>query len=299
MSLENTVMALARHVQMLEERLARTEKQAALMGVFGDRPSSTDSVVDVLRLERGSTGTAADGIGVGLPFFVQDASGNIEEVGNIDVVNTTAAHATQKSRMEFGVLGAIKAWLNSVGIFSVGDAYTEAGHMNVAKNDSYTRLVASAASSGGTLYYPVLDLRVSTGTLASPGAVTSPNTIYGAIQFSGRDDAGTHAAAEIRGSADGTPGSGTDMPGELAFYTAPDGSATLALRLSVTGAGNIVPGTAALATNATDGFLYVPTCAGAPSGTPTAYTGRCALIYDTTNNNLYVYNGAWKKVALA
>jgi hypothetical protein len=254
MSLENTVMALARHVQMLEERLARTEKQAALMGVFGDRPSSTDSVVDVLRLERGSTGTAADGIGVGLPFFVQDASGNIEEVGNIDVVNTTAAHATQKSRMEFGVLGAIKAWLNSVGIFSVGDAYTEAGHMNVAKNDSYTRLVAAAASSGATLYYPVLDLRVSKGTLASPGAVTSASTIYGAIQFRGQDDAGTHAAAEIRGSADGTPGSGTDMPGKLGFYTCPDGSATLALRLTIQGDGTLTIADACnIAVNATTG----------------------------------------------
>lgn len=115
MSLENTVMALARHVQMLEERLARTEKQAALMGVFGDRPSSTDSVVDVLRLERGSTGTAADGIGVGLPFFVQDASGNIEEVGNIDVVNTTAAHATQAAELRLGVLGTVVAALTSSG----------------------------------------------------------------------------------------------------------------------------------------------------------------------------------------
>lgn len=297
--MENSVMALARHVQHLEARLARVETAGPLTGVFGDRPSSTDSVLDVARLERTTTGTAADGIGVGLPFFLQDAAGNIEEAGNIDVVNTTAAHATQKSRMEFGVLGAIKAWLNSVGIFSVGDSYTEAGHMNVAKNDTYTRLVASAASSGATLYYPVLDLRVSKGTSASPGAVTSASTIYGAIQFRGQDDAGTHAAAEIRGSADGTPGSGTDMPGKIGFYTTPDGSATLALRLSVTGAGNIVPGEAALATNATDGFLYVPTCAGAPSGTPTAYTGRCALIYDTTNNNLYVYNGAWKKVALA
>lgn len=239
MSLENTVMALARHVQMLEERLARTEKQAALMGVFGDRPSSTDSVVDVLRLERGSTGTAADGIGVGLPFYVQDASGNVDEIANIDAVLTTAAHATQKSRMEFGVLGAIKAWLNSVGIFSVGDSYTEDGHMNVAKNDTYTRLVAAAASSGATLYYPVLDLRVSKGTLASPGAVTSASTIYGAIQFRGQDDAGTHAAAEIRASADGTPGSGTDMPGKVTIYTCADGSATLTARLVMRASGQV------------------------------------------------------------
>ena len=69
-------------------------------------------------------------------------------------------------------------------------------------------------------------------------------------------------------------------------------------RITLTGGGNIVLGSAALATGATDGFLYLPTCAGAPSGTPTAYTGRVALVYDTTNNKLMAYNGAWKGVTL-
>lgn len=239
MSLENTVMALARHVQMLEERLARTEKQAALMGVFGDRPSSTDSVVDVLRLERGSTGTAADGIGVGLPFYVQDASGNIDEAANIDAVLTTAAHATQAARMEFGVLGAVKAWLASSGIFSVGDAYSAGGHMNVAKEGAnYPRLVILQADNSES-YYPLLDLRKAQGTIASPAALDSASTIYGSVLFSGRDDAGFHAAAEIRGSADGTPGSGTDMPGKVTIYTCADGSATLTARLVMRASGQV------------------------------------------------------------
>lgn len=53
------------------------------------------------------------------------------------------------------------------------------------------------------------------------------------------------------------------------------------------------PGGAALATDATNGFLFIPTCAGAPSGTPETYTGRVPLVYDTTNNELYIYDGAW------
>ena len=56
---------------------------------------------------------------------------------------------------------------------------------------------------------------------------------------------------------------------------------------------SIVLGSVALATNATDGFLYIPTCAGTPTGTPTAKTGRVALVYDTTNDQFWIYDGAW------
>lgn len=59
--------------------------------------------------------------------------------------------------------------------------------------------------------------------------------------------------------------------------------------------GNVVINTAAIATNATDGFLYVPTCAGTPTGTPTTYTGRAPIVVNTTNNKLYFYSGgAWR-----
>ena len=86
-------------------------------------------------------------------------------------------------------------------------------------------------------------------------------------------------------------GTGTGDDGEvLVKITA--GGTTHTLALSPVGA-------AALATNATDGFLYIPSCAGVPTGTPTGRTGRLALVYDSSNNNLYVYNTAWKKVALA
>jgi len=59
--------------------------------------------------------------------------------------------------------------------------------------------------------------------------------------------------------------------------------------------GNIICGTAAIATNATNGFLYVPGCAGTPTGTPTTVTGRSPIVVDTTNNKLYFYSGGqWR-----
>jgi hypothetical protein len=66
-------------------------------------------------------------------------------------------------------------------------------------------------------------------------------------------------------------------------------------RARIPAAGGMVVGTAALATSATDGFLYVPTCAGTPTGTPTTQTGTAPIVVDTTNNKLYFYSGGqWR-----
>ena len=72
-------------------------------------------------------------------------------------------------------------------------------------------------------------------------------------------------------------------------------SSTTTNLLEIADAGNVVMGSAALATNATNGFLYVPGCAGTPTGTPTGYGGRVPIVVDTTNNKLYFYSGgAWR-----
>lgn len=56
-------------------------------------------------------------------------------------------------------------------------------------------------------------------------------------------------------------------------------------------------GAGALATNATDGFFYGPSCAGIPTGTPTAETGAVPLVVDTSDGRLYgYYGGAWNNL---
>lgn len=76
-------------------------------------------------------------------------------------------------------------------------------------------------------------------------------------------------------------------------------NAVATLRLPV--AGGVVVGTAgALALGATDGFLYLPSCAGTPSGTPTTQTGTVPCLVDTTGSKLWCYlGGSWKSAALA
>lgn len=79
-------------------------------------------------------------------------------------------------------------------------------------------------------------------------------------------------------------------------FSVVNSAAALAEAVRISGAGSMIIGTAAIATNATDGFLYLPSCAGTPTGTPTTFTGTVATVYDTTNNKLYIYNGSWRSI---
>lgn len=125
-------------------------------------------------------------------------------------------------------------------------------------------------------------LTVSGTTLS---ADNSSPTFTGQVSL----DAGSAAAPSITKTGDLNTG---------AFFPAAD---TVALatggaeRFRVTSAGSVLVNTAAIATSATDGFLYIPSCAGTPTGIPTAQTGRVPLVVDSTNNKLYFYSGgAWR-----
>lgn len=61
-------------------------------------------------------------------------------------------------------------------------------------------------------------------------------------------------------------------------------------------AGQLYFASGALATNATTGFMCIPSGAGAPTGVPASIpTGQVPIYFDNVNNFLYVYVGGWKK----
>lgn len=61
--------------------------------------------------------------------------------------------------------------------------------------------------------------------------------------------------------------------------------------------GGFIVGAGALATNATDGFLYFPSCPGVPTGTPTAQGAAVPYVTDSLTGQLYAYiSGAWTAV---
>ncbi len=81
-----------------------------------------------------------------------------------------------------------------------------------------------------------------------------------------------------------------------ANYLSYDRSGTLFTTGVINSGSSTVVGSGAIATTATSGFLYIPTCPGTPTGVPAAFTGRSAMVYDSTNNILYVYNAGWHAI---
>lgn len=118
------------------------------------------------------------------------------------------------------------------------------------------------------------------GTSATSSTTKAIHIGYSAADFYGFRVANTNTASSL-------------FAGTLAIQRG-TGSAWVD-NVTVDDNANVTAGGGTLATTATNGFLYVPTCAGTPTGTPTAKTGFAPIVVNTTNNKLYFYSGgAWR-----
>lgn len=182
-------------------------------------------------------------------------------------------------------------------VFSVssGGSFGFAGNMSPAAGS------VIQWSGRGTLTSP------AAGSLQTGGVDTDTNAsiVAQTARSQGALAGGTADQAGKNWTFIASPGKGTGAGGQFIFQTTPAGSTgttvnAVATGLTITAPAinmqpSVVVGNQAIATNATDGFLYVATCAGTPTGTPTTFTGRVALVYDTTNDQFWIYNAAWKQ----
>jgi hypothetical protein len=172
--------------------------------------------------------------------------------------------------------------------------------------------VTSNGGSAGDLFNLASD---GTATLQSNAILTAPGAAK--LQLGAADAASAvaqtlTAQSVVAGTTDtaganltiaGSVGTGTGAGGQIILRTAPASSTgdtqnALATGLTVTAPAvsqqpSVVVGNQAIATDATDGFIYIPGGAGTPTGVPTGFAGRYALYWDTTNKMLYVYDGGW------
>ncbi len=140
---------------------------------------------------------------------------------------------------------------------------------------------------------PSIMFRKSRGVTLNAVGTVSVGDGLGGLFFKGTDGTTERHAGRI--TCEVAAGlTATSVPGRMAFLTTVSNGGTIE-RMSIDAPGNVIIGTTAIASAATDGFLYLPTTNGTPTGTPTTYSNRSPMIIDSTNNRLYFYSsGAWR-----
>lgn len=279
-----------------------------------------------------SNGFSVDGSGNvnAVASFIPIMLGGASASSTLSLRSTSGVGTTDAILFQVGNNGATEAGrINNNGSWTIGKAGTLRGNILFAGNTSGTTTLQAASTASGTLTLPA-----ATDTLATlTGTETFSNkTLHTITAISiGSSDTSTYPFridqntngqrfVALTNSSTGTSASigfrvindaskyfdfiinsstAGSFPSIAQISTASATPFALsiggALSLYVDAAANVVLNSAAIATNATDGFLYVPSCAGTPTGTPTAYTGRVPIVVNTTNNKLYFYSsGAWR-----
>lgn len=161
-------------------------------------------------------------------------------------------------------------------------AQTASGAGNTGSITAIAGAIYGANNNGSGTLTTSTALLVNSALNSGAGAITN---VYGLVISDQTVGSTLNVGARFRVS------SGT---GKYNIYA--DGTAQNFMQGMTNVDNNIVVGSGALSTSATDKFIYGATCAGTPTGVPTSYTGRAASIYDSTNNKWYVYNSGWKFV---
>lgn len=171
----------------------------------------------------------------------------------------------------------------------------DSGNVRLGIGGTPSKIFHAQASSSGEVAGVVQN--TSTGAAAYTGWFVANSSLSNYVWLYKTSTGYTTSGLYTQGSGglQNTSGhlviSNTAASSDIAF--AVGGMATTDEAMRIDSARNVSVGNAAIATNAANGFLYIPTCAGTPTGTPTAKTGRAPIVWDSTNKKLYVYDGGW------
>ena len=241
-------------------------------GLVGIGTTAPQSLLDV----QGPVGTGATGAGILTLATKELTIVDGDELGRINF------NAPLESDGSDAILAGAAIWGEADDTFSTTVNSTELVFGTATTSAAVERMrIDSAGNVGIGDISPDDLLNISSAAAASGLAITSLGT-----------DTDPYIKFEL---ADGTASftMGVDDSDGDAFKISTTALGTSDF-LTINAGGSVILGSAALATDATDGFLHIPSSAGTPTGTPTAATGRVPIEYDTTNNRIYAYRGgAW------
>lgn len=258
-------------------------------GAVGVAAPGASSLGQKITLYGGATPAAADyaiGIGTFSFWFNAAAAANyhwyFNSVAKLSC-NTSALYPTTNDGL---ILGGVSNAFSDIFLASGAVIYWAGTAVSLTHSSNLLTFSSPVALNGVTT-----PIDLSGGVT---GAAPAPQITMGSYY---NNAAVTVSHLDLYGGTIGwgiTPGTLNHIAGTSAGHSFYVNGALTAAKFSISYLGSVVIGSAAIATNATDGFLYIPTCAGPPTGVPSALTGRVALVYDATNNKFYIYNGAWK-----
>lgn len=152
--------------------------------------------------------------------------------------------------------------------------------------------------SGGTLTSPTIATPVVQG--GSIGSTASPVGLVASVATFGAGTGYAAGAIPSSGASSGPQGGFFRMAGVNQVGYANFDATTPVTSFFFDDHRALVMGDGAneLATTTTDGFLYIPTVNGTPTGAPAAYTGAAPIVYDRSANKLWVrYGGTWRQTS--
>lgn len=280
----------------------------ALTATGGGVTLPADLTVDTDTLYVDSTNNRV-GIGTAAPsnpLHVSGAGGTVVKIENTTSAATGLSVYAERT-------GAAETIFNLTGYWTASGDDDPVAQMrfltgaDTTNTDDGEISFSTAAGVGGITEAMRIDNagNVGIGT-ASPGATeadwtgklhiedaTSPAIVLVDSSTTQENTFGTSGAGLIISSS----GNATAANNYIAFRTEESNSSfSPTKRMQIQANGDVEIGVAAIGTTASAGFLNIPTCAGTPTGTPTPTTGLASVVYDSTNNKLYVYDGAWTAI---
>lgn len=117
--------------------------------------------------------------------------------------------------------------------------YTTLGDVKGGISTQSTSLTINNTRFSADANGPIIGLRKSRGATVGTNTIVQNGDTLGNIIFYGANGTGYDIGAAITSYCAAAPGSSADMPGNLIFYTTPDGSSSSAERLRITELGKV------------------------------------------------------------
>lgn len=220
-----------------------------------------------------STASQASGLGIAIGYLANNTTNGSVVIGQ-SAASTGGANAV-------AIGSGTAASFNFSIALGVNSATTAANQLVIGSAQNITEAYIGGGVTSAT---PPASVKILT-TGGSGSNIAASDMILAAGKGTGTGAGGT---VRIQTSILGTTGSTLQ---------------TLTDRVTADNLGNVnlSPGASQLATNATNGFTYVPSCAGIPTGVPASLPGGgIPMVLDTSTPKLWFYTGgAWKGVAIA